>query len=547
MADSLNHRIQKFSASGGFLAKWGSQGTGDAQFQSLGGIAVGSLGNVFVVDLGNHRIQMFTPSGSFLAKWGSEGTGDGQFNVPLGIAVDSLGDVYVADTYNHRIKKFAPPPIKPPITTTRATARPPIQASTVRPTSTPRPTLITAAVATPAPVSSPTPTPIPPTPIPTTPVGATAVSAGGSHTCALTKSGGVRCWGANSIGQLGDGTTVARAMSVDVIGLTSGVVGVSAGLYHTCAMTTAGGIKCWGLNFHGQLGDGTKEDSAFPRDVTGLSKGVIAVSAGARHTCAVTTEGGVKCWGYNSVGQIGNGPQTGMGYAMPVDVFGLTSGVAAVSAGGWHTCALTAAGGVKCWGANSYGQIGDGTTKTRTTPIDVVGLTSGVAAVSAGGYHTCALTTEGGVKCWGWNLSGQLGGTTPRGTWTGTLVNVAGLATGVAAVFAGTDHMCALTTTGSIRCWGANAIGQLGDGTTTDRTTPVDVFGLTRGVASVSTRGAGASCTKSGGWKCSPNHTCAVTAAGTVKCWGLNYFGQLGDGTTTDRAAPVDVVGFTSE
>ena len=126
-----------------------------------------------------------------------------------------------------------------------------------------------------------------------------------------------------------------------------------------------------------------------------------AVAAGGHHTCAVTTAGGVKCWGFNSHGQLGDGTTTDR--TTPVDVVGLTSGVAAVVAGWWHTCAVTTAGGLQCWGYNGYGQLGDGTTTDRTTPVDVVGLTSGVAAVAAGFFHTCAVTMAGGLKCWGFN------------------------------------------------------------------------------------------------------------------------------------------------
>ncbi|MBK9232333.1 MAG: hypothetical protein IPO15_16155 [Anaerolineae bacterium] len=147
-----------------------------------------------------------------------------------------------------------------------------------------------------------------------------------------------------------------------------------------------------------------------------------AVNAGADHTCAVTADGGVKCWGVNDRGQLGDGTTEQRG--APVDVSGLMSGVVAVSAGRGHTCALTTAGGVKCWGSNEFGQLGDGTGAAQLTPVDVVGLTAGVTAISAGGEHTCALTTAGGPKCWGNNIHGQLGdGTTEerltRWTWLG--------------------------------------------------------------------------------------------------------------------------------
>ena len=206
--------------------------------------------------------------------------------------------------------------------------------------------------------------------------GTAAVSTGGEHTCALTSAGGVKCWGNNSVGQLGDGTTIQRLTAVDVSGLPSGVAAVSAGDDHTCALTTGGGIKCWGYNFYGQLGDGTTTQRTTPVDISSLVSGVAAVAAGGVHTCALTAAAGIKCWGYNFYGQLGDGTTTQR--TTPVDVSGLTNGVAAVAAGGegegGHTCALTTAGGLKCWGRNVFGKLGDGTTTNRTTPVDVSGL-----------------------------------------------------------------------------------------------------------------------------------------------------------------------------
>ena len=236
---------------------------------------------------------------------------------------------------------------------------------------------------------------------------ASTISSGIDHSCSVSTVGGVKCWGDNLFGKLGDGTGTQRVGPVDVTGLTSGVATVSARGLHTCALTTAGGVQCWGWNFHGQLGNGTASNSQTPVGVSGLASGVAAISTGENHSCALTTTGGLKCWGNGLSGQIGDGTSTSR--ATPVDVIGLSSGVAAVSAGAAHTCALTTAGGLKCWGHNSSGQLGNGTTTDSAIPVDVSGLTNGVTAVSAAESHTCALTTSEGLKCWGNNVFGQLG------------------------------------------------------------------------------------------------------------------------------------------
>jgi alpha-tubulin suppressor-like RCC1 family protein len=228
---------------------------------------------------------------------------------------------------------------------------------------------------------------------------ATAIAAGGVHTCALTSAGGVKCWGGNGSGQLGDGTTTARHTLVAVSGLTSGAAALAAGSFHTCALTSAGGVKCWGDNEH------------TPVAVSGLTSGAAALAAGVDHTFELTSAGGVECWGANYDGQLGDG--TTNARQTTVGVSGMARGVRAIAAGGAHTCTLTGAGGVKCWGYNTSGQLGDGTTTARHTPVAVSGMASGVAALSAGSFHTCARTSAGGVKCWGNNRYGQLGdGTT---------------------------------------------------------------------------------------------------------------------------------------
>jgi alpha-tubulin suppressor-like RCC1 family protein len=355
------------------------------------------------------------------------------------------------------------------------------------------------------------------------------VAAGTYHTCAVTTAGGLKCWGYDYYGQLGnDIAKIRQPTPVDVLGLTSGVARVAAGDNHTCAVTTAGGLKCWGHDGSGQLGnDAVTVDQPTPVDVWGLTSGVASVSAGGVHTCAVTTAGGLKCWGHDGSGQLGNdAAQTNQ--PTPVDVWGLTSGVASVSAGGVHTCAVTTAGGLKCWGNDSQGQLGnDAALTSKLTPVDVMGLTSGVSNVSLGLYHTCAVTTAGGLKCWGRDNYGQLGNDAALANQP-TPVDVSGLTYGVAGVAAGEYHTCAVTNAGGLKCWGYDYYGQLGnDAAKIDQPTPVDVLGQTSGVASVS---AGTF------------HTCAVTNAGGLKCWGSDSQGQLGNDTATvNQPTPVNV------
>ena len=194
---------------------------------------------------------------------------------------------------------------------------------------------------------------------------------------------------------------------------------------------------------------------------------------------------------------------------------------ASLSLGGYHTCGLLSDGTAKCWGFNLYGQLGDGSTTNRSTPV-VVSSLSGVTAISSGNLHTCALLSDDSAKCWGYNAQGQLGDGTSTNRSTPVVVSSL---SGVTAISSGLYHTCALLSDGTVKCWGDNTYGQLGDGTTTNRSTPVVASSLS-GAAAISSRGF---------------HTCALLSDGTVKCWGYNTYGQLGDGTTTNRSTPVAV------
>jgi alpha-tubulin suppressor-like RCC1 family protein len=311
--------------------------------------------------------------------------------------------------------------------------------------------------------------------VPTTVSGLTsgvqAIAAGGSHACALTNVGAVKCWGANNYGQLGNNTfnNGGNFIPVDVNGLSSGVQAISAGASHTCAISVGGAAKCWGANYWGQLGNNSTTYSPIPTDVSGLNSGVQQISAGPGHTCAVTSTGGITCWGVNGAGQLGNNSTATS--LIPVGVIGLGSGVQAVTTGGAHTCALTVSGGVKCWGFNYSGQLGNNSTISSPIPLDVTGLSSGVQALAASNNaHTCVITNVGGVKCWGYNVSGQLGNNTTVDS--PVPVDVSGLNVTAQAIATGFDHTCILTSTGGIKCWGS---GPLGNDTTTGSLIPVDV------------------------------------------------------------------------
>jgi len=344
------------------------------------------------------------------------------------------------------------------------------------------------------------------------------LAAGDAHGLAARPDGVVWAWGANSAGQLGDGTTTARSIPVMVTGLT-GVRAVAAGSHHSLALMTDGTLRAWGSGAQGQLGDGQTDTRTMPVAVASLSN-VVAVAASGQHSVALTADGLVWTWGSNNNGQLGDGTTTPR--LVPVQVTGLTNAIG-ISAGTSHTLALDTTGRVWAWGNNASGQLGDGTTTSHLVPV-VVGGIAQVAQIAAGADSSYAVLADGAMRAWGDNASGQLGdGTLLRRLSPVPVLDV----TLLSQAAAGSGHALALDGAGGIWAWGGNAHGQLGDGTTTARSLALPVAGLPHVVQAV----AGA------------QHSLALTSDGTIWSWGRNTSGQLGDGTTVTRLMPVQVAG----
>ena len=324
-----------------------------------------------------------------------------------------------------------------------------------------------------------------------------------------------------------------------VNGVAVGVV--AAGSEFTCGVLESGGLRCWGRNDVGQLGNENQIISATPGSRTQLAVRSItnatAVTAGSAHACALLSTGGVRCWGRNTTGQLGDG--TTNNSFVPTTVTGLgtlTSQVSAVSAGDQHTCAIVvnpvslSPPSVRCWGSNAYGQLGRGTTGGDFSTPAVVPGTSGAIAVAAGGRHSCAVLATRAVVCWGFNANGQLGdGTT---TQRNTATPVSGINTAW-VVTAGAAHTCAGLQGGGFRCWGDNGLGRLGNGGLVASSTPTIVL-MPPTLFTHEQVAAGA------------DFTCGIAASAPdpdVYCWGGNNSGQLGAGdftsSTTPRVAPV--------
>jgi alpha-tubulin suppressor-like RCC1 family protein len=327
----------------------------------------------------------------------------------------------------------------------------------------------------------------------------TAIAVGGGNACAVLAGGSIECWGANFDGELGNGTTTASSTPVLVSGITNATA-IAAGESNTCAVLVTGGVDCWGDNEGGQLGNGTSKGpdtcvngpcSTTPVQVSGITN-ATAVTVGSGFACALLAGGGVDCWGDEVYGVLGQGStpppdicKNDRCSTTPLPVTGI-SDASAIAAGVYHMCAALTGGSIDCWGWNSSGQLGNGTTSegnSTPTPAAVSGITSAVA-ISAGQQHTCAVLAGGSVDCWGENVSGGLG----NGSTTDSSVPVpVQTISDASSTAAGNGDSCALLATGGIDCWGLNDNGQLGDGTTAGpdtcgfypcSTTPVQVIGI---------------------------------------------------------------------
>jgi uncharacterized repeat protein (TIGR02543 family) len=339
------------------------------------------------------------------------------------------------------------------------------------------------------------------------------ISVGQFATYARTAEGAVKQWGAYGSG--------GKAVPDPVPGLTNAIQ-VTAGNGFACARRSDGTVGCWGRNLSGVLGPSIAIDAvsatpvtiALPGPATDLAAGNSHVCAAVDHTSSGTSR--ILCWGFNSLGQIGNNSTTNT--STPADVLEASR----VFAGYTHTCAVNGSGTLFCWGGNVSGQIGDGTTTGRLVPTAVSGLFNTID-VALGTGHSCALRADFSLRCWGSNGGGQLGDGTTANRLSPTAVPSLIDARQIAA---GHAHTCARRATGAAACWGSGALGELGDGSGENKLVPSTVPGLS-GVTAVRTHIS--------------QHACAELGDRTVRCWGINTSGQIGDGTKVARPTPVAV------
>ena len=351
------------------------------------------------------------------------------------------------------------------------------------------------------------------------------LTAGAGYNCAIL-NGSVQCWGARNSTKLPLGSSATNIATAPVVTIAAGTGTniVDGGFDHTCASIPSVSILCWGVNEDGQLGAGSFTSGSVPV-VSATLPGNVGSSVGAwnLHSCAVVSSG-VQCWGYGASGQLGNGGNSFR--STPVVAIAANSNISMVATGDFHSCALTFAGGVRCWGYNLYGQLGNGANVDSNVPVTALPDGSGATHLSARGMHTCAVVS-GGVKCWGRNSAGQLGNNSFVDSNFAVTTFAAG--SGATAVSAGGNHSCAVVN-GGVRCWGKNFFGQLGDNSTSLSAVPVEALPVNSFATYIS---AGL------------EHSCVVVSGG-VKCWGRNHVGQLGNRSTAQSLVPVVAIAANS-
>ena len=345
------------------------------------------------------------------------------------------------------------------------------------------------------------------------------IAGGANHSLSLCSDNTARAWGRNEHGQLGNGTNINSNLPVQVSSLT-GIINISVGYYHSIALKNDGTVWAWGRNDYGQLGNGNNTNCNVPTQVNILA-GIIAISGGEMYSIALKNDGTVWTWGKNDFGQLGIGNYTNSN--IPLQVSGI-SNVSVIAGGGSHALALKNDGTVRAWGRNFSGQLGNGTTTQSNVPVTISSLTS-VTAIAGGGLHSIALKNDGTVWTWGINNTGQLGnGNTGTISTTPTQV-----LSDISAIAAGEGHSIALKNDGTIRTWGKNDLGQLGNGTLTDSSIPVQVSGAIAAVTAIE-----------GGF----SHSLALKNDGSIRAFGGNSYGKLGNGTNINSTVPVQVTGL---
>ena len=361
----------------------------------------------------------------------------------------------------------------------------------------------------------------------------TQISAGARHTCAVVSTGQIHCWGSNDQGQLGNGTTVDSTIPVVVRNISTATA-VAAGGFSTCAILASGGVRCWGSNLDGQLGNGsTANSSPFPVSVNINGNTASSISVGSSFACAAANT--VFCWGFGGRGQLGNGQN--LSSSTPVQVqssLGLIIATS-VSVGIDHACALRTDGGVRCWGAGTVGQLGNGLSTDSNIAVAPTGLAAATHVVAGNSFSCALLSSGGGGRCWGANSNGQLGNNSTTNSDEPVVVSrQSGLSilplNASLQLSARYRHVCVLRTTPEMLCWGNNGDGQLGlgPGSPSQYNVAVPVSGIATPVQ----------------FSAGTSHTCAVFENGSAQCWGSNFFGQLGIGSdsTADYPTPQWVV-----